>query len=484
MADSLKQKTIAGVSWSFVEQILTRGVNFVIGILLARILSPTDYGLVGMLAVFIAVSQIFIDGGLISALIREKSPSQEDLSTVYLLNMGLSVVFYFILFFSAPLVSGFYEQPILCPLLRVVALGLVISSVASVHNTLLSIRVDFRTKSLVSFCTALFSGIAGIVCAYRGMGVWALAAQTLAAAAVSTLLLLVLVRWKPSLVFSRDSFRRLFSYSSKLLVTNLVRTLFDNINSLVIGKRFSAASLGQYSRAGQFPGVANSTISSALNQVAFPVLCKLQDDDERLLRVYEKYIQLCCFIIFPVMLGLCGCAKPLVLLLLTDKWLECVPLMQILCIALLTDCVTHINLDLLFAKGRTDIVLRLELVKKVIAFIILLATMFISLEAICIGQVVNAFVALYINTFYTKKILGYGLWAQVKVMVPYLLCALVVLAEGLLFSHLIQSTWLSLLVSMAVCIPTYWLLVKVTGLYAYQETLTLVKERLSHRKEA
>lgn len=478
MAETLKQKTIKGASWSFVEQILTRGVNFVIGILLARLLSPTDYGLVGMLGIFIAISQLFIDGGLTSALIRTKDASDQDFSTVYIINLTLSFVFYAILFFCAPLVADFYGQPLLKPLMRVIALILIISSVASIHGTLLTIRVDFKTKSYISIAAALLSGVTGIICAYRGMGVWALVAQTLSSAIVMTVMTLALVRWMPKLVFSKESFRRLFSYSSKLLAASFISVVYDNAYPMVIGKRFTAADVGQYTRAGQFPGVANNTITSALNRVAFPVLSQIQDDNERLLSVYEKYIQLSCFMIFPVLLWLCGCARPLVSFLLTDKWLACVPLMQILCFSLITNGITTINLNLLYVKGRSDLVLRLEIIKKTIAFIILFVSMFFGLEAMCFGQVLYSFIALSLNTIYTKKILGYGLFRQVRVVFPYFLLALVVLAESLCISTFVTHHLVAICLSLAVGAASYWLLSKVFQLYAYQEARELIRNKL------
>lgn len=481
MAESLKDKSIKGISWSFVEQILTRGVNFVIGIILARLLSPTDYGLVGMIAVFIAISQIFIDGGLSNALIRQKNSSEEDFSTVFIINFVLSLFFYFILFFAAGPIADFYEQPVLKSFLRVIALTLIISSFGSIHNTLLTIRIDFRTKSIISIVSAIASGVIGIYFAYQGYGAWALAAQSLSATIVCTLMLVLMVRWFPTKGFSRDSFKRLFAYSSKLLSSNLIRVIYDNAYPIVIGKKFSAAALGQYSRAGQFPNVANATVTSALNRVAFPLLSQMQDDDEQLIRVYEKYIQLTCFVMFPILLWLCGCARPLVLFLLTDKWLECVPLMQILCFSLLTNGMTNINMNLLYVKGRSDLALRLEIIKKTIAFVILIVSMFFGLTAMCLGQVLYSFIDFGLNTYYTKQILDYGFWPQVKAVAPYFLCALAVLAEGLLFSHVIGTLWLSLLASAIVCPLTYLLLCKMTNLYAYQEMKEMVSQKILKR---
>ena len=474
MSDNLKQKTISGVSWSFIEQILSRSIRFVIGIILARLLSPTDYGLVGMLGIFLAISQLFIDGGLAGALIRTKSPSEKDYSTVYIINLTLSVVFYVLLFVIAPYVAQYYDQPILKSMLRVIALGLIIGSVSSIQGTLLSIRVDFKTKTIISLLSSIISGTLGIICAYKGMGVWSLVTQTMTATVVGSVATLAFVRWVPRLVFSKESFRRLFSYSSKMLVASTITVIYDNVYPLVIGKRFTAADVGQYTRAGQFPGIANGTITGALNRVAFPVLSQIQDDDERLLRVYEKYIQLACFLVFPILMGLCGCARPLVSFLLTDKWLECVPLMQIICFSLLTNAITTINLNLLYVKGRSDYVLKLEIIKKSIAFTILIITMFFNITVMCIGKVVYGIIALFLNTYYTKKILRYGLKPQVKSVAPYFGASLIILVESLLSSYLIHNSLLSLLVSFFVGVFSYWIIAKTAHLYAYQEALELI----------
>ena len=478
MPDSLKQKTVKGVTWTFTEQVLTRGVNFLIGIILARLLSPTDYGLVGILGVFLTISQTLINGGLTSALIQTKNPSEKDFSTVYLVNLVLSFVFYGLLFVLAPAIAHFYDQPLLKHLLRVISLMLIIGALSSVHGTKLSIRLDFKTKTYISLIASVFSGVVGIVCAYKSMGVWALAAQNIASSIAITILSLLFLRWIPRLEFSKESFKRLFGFSSKILASCLIHDIYSGSYSLVIGKRFSATDLGQFSRAGQFPGIANGTIMGALDKVAYPVLSKVQDDDALLIRVYDKYIQVSCFIIFPILLGICGCARPMVSLLLTDKWLPCVPFMQILCFSFLTECITKINLNLLFVKGRSDFVLRLEILKKIIAFSILFISMFFSLKVMCYGQVLNALISLYLNTHYTNKILGYSFGRQIKSVYPYFLISLIILAEALCSSTLIQNNWISLGVSMTVGGITYFLLSKLFGLYAEQEFEGYIKQFL------
>lgn len=478
MSDDLKNKTVKGVSWSFVEQFLTRGANLIIGIILARLLNPTDYGLVGMLGIFIAISQLFIDGGLTSALIREKSPSEKDFSTVYIINMTLGVVFYFLLFFTAPLIADFYEQPLLKPLLRATALILVIWPIASIHNTLLVIRVDFKSKMIISVANSLFSGAIGILCAYKGMGPWALVAQSLASATIATALTLAFVRWMPRLIFSSESFKRLFSYSSKLLGSQLIQTVYTNVYPMIIGKKYAASDVGYFTRAGQFPNMASTAFTSAMNQVAFPIMSQIQDDDERLISVYEKYIQVFCFLTFPILMGLCGCAKPITSFLLTDKWLPCVPLMQIICFSYLPTGIAQLNLNLLYVKGRSDLVLRMELIKKAFMFGVLIITMFFGIKAICYGLIVNSLIDFLYGAFYTKKILGYRPIQQVKAIIPYLLLSMVVLAESYAISFFIQNNLLSLTISLVICPLSYWALSKIIGHYAYQETMDLLKSKL------
>lgn len=477
MPETLKQKTIKGAVWSFAEQLLTRGSNFIIGIIIARILSPTDYGLVGMLGIFLGISQLFIDGGLTSALIRTKNPSKKDFSTVYLINIGLSSLFYLILFFCAPIIADFYSQLLLIPLTRALALTLVIASVASVQGTSLTIKVDFRTKTKISGTASLLSGIIGIICAYKGLGVWALVVQSIASTTIITLATLYYVKWIPRLAFSEESFKRLFSYSSRLLAASCISVIYENSYPLVIGKRFTPSDVGQYSRAGQFPGITDSTITGALNRVAFPVLSQVQDDNERLLGVYEKYIQLSSFLIFPILMGLCGCARPLVLILLKEQWLDCVPFLQILCFGKMTNGITSINLNLLYVKGRSDLVLKLEILKKSIAFSILFITMFFGLKIMCVGQVVYGFIALYLNTHYTKKILGYSFIRQMTTIAPYFVLSMIVLAMSLFFTRFISNCTLSLFISSAVCPIVYLLIAKWTNLYAFKETFALIQNK-------
>ena len=477
MADFLKQKTISGVSWSFINQVLSRGLSFIIGIVLARLLTPADYGLIGMLGIFLALSQVFIDGGFASALIQCQNRTEKDLSTVYIINIGMSIYLDLLLFAGAPLIARFYEQPILIPLTRVFTLSLVISALSSVHGTILAIRVDFKTKTYIAFIKAVLTGAIAITCAYKGMGVWTLVVQGLCSATFTVILSWIFVRWVPKTGFSKESFKKLFSYGSKLLAASLISTIYDNIYPLVIGKTASPTDAGLYSKAGHFPQLGSGVITGMINRVAFPIFSQIQDDNQRLLWAYDKYIQFSCFIIFPILMGLCGCARPLIILLLTVKWEACIPLMRILCFASLFTGITTINLNLLYVKGRSDLVLRLEIIKKSIAFAILIVTSFFGVTIMCYGQIAYAFVALYLNTIYTKKILNYGLWDQIKVIAPYLGISLVLLAEGLLLCHFIQNNWIALGSSVVICTGTYILLHYLLRTFAFTEACSWLKIR-------
>lgn len=478
MDERLKSLTYKGVTWSSIERFSLQIVQFFISVVMARLLAPSDYGLIGMLAVFMSLSQVFIDGGFSNALIQRKECTDEDYSTVFFINLAISLAVYGLLFVFAPSIASFYEQPLLTNITRVYSLSLIISSISAVHNTKLLIDIDFKTLSFISLTSAIISGIIGIYTAYIGLGVWALVIQALVGTSIGSILRLSYVKWTPRKRFSFDSFRSLFSFGSKLLVAQIISSIYDNIYQLFIGKRFSSTTLGYYTRGNQFSRLVSVNISDIVNRVSFPLFSKVQENDTRLLDIYIKYIQMSVFIIFPLVLGLCGVAKPLVLLLLTDKWIPCVPLLQILCFAYLFNGVIKVNLNLLYVKGRSDLVLRLEIIKKSIAIIILATTIFLDIKIVCLGQVLYSIIALYLNTIYTKKILGFGFIRQMAVIAPYLLLGILVLLEAYLISCLFSTPWLSLTLALLICTLSYLGIARITRLYAYREISAEIKNYL------
>ena len=468
--ESLKSKTVKGAAWSFAGNMANKGIQFVISLLLARMLTPADYGLIGMMGFFIGIASSFIDSGFSSALIQYKDRQNKDYCTVFYVNFGMSILMYGILYLAAPFIADFYNQPPLINLIRVYCLTFLIGAFSTINSITLTINLNYKLSNIISTTSALISGIIGLTCAYSNMGVWSLIVQQLSAAVIRMILLLYKVRWFPKLEFSVTSFRRFFSYGSKLLVSGLIHTAYSNMYPMVIGKEFSASDLGYVSRAQGFNEMAGGTLVGILGSVAFPVLTRVQDDDETLLRLYEKYIQISAFVVFPIILFLAGVAKPLVLFLLTDKWAPSIILLQILSLGYIWDGITRINLNLLYVKGRTDLVLRLEIIKKTIAFLIMLTTVLIGdLTIMCAGMTVYGTIALYLNTIYTKKLLNLGFFKQMKQIWPYLSASLIICTIALVFSWTISNNLISLLASTLVCLPLYILICYKYKLYALRE---------------
>lgn len=476
MSTALKQQAVSGVLWSFIERFSVQGVHFLMGIIMARLLTPSDYGLIGMLAIFMSLSQVFIDGGFSSALIQAKRRTEKDYSTVFYINLAVSTFLYLLLFVSAPYIATFYEQPLLTDITRVYALNLIINSLVSVNKTKLVIAVDFRTQSKISFITAVLSGGVGIAAAMRDYGVWALVIQMVSGAIINVMLSFYYVKWIPKLVFSLRSFHNLFKFGSKLLIATIISSIYSNLYSLIIGKRYTSADLGVYTRADQFAQFTGTNISGILTRVCFPVLSSIQDDDNRLLIAYRKYIQVTAFIMFPIILLLCGVAEPLVLVLLGRKWSDSIPLLQILSLAYLFNGIVLINLNLLYVKGRSDLVLKLEFIKKSIAFTLLIVSMFYGVRAICIGMVVYSLIGFYLNTIYTKKLLGYGFWHQIKDIWQYFVAGVCVYLTSQIICYIIPTNMVSLIVASFIGIVIYLMLCRVMKLQAYNEIFSIVNE--------
>lgn len=471
---SLKGKAVKGVLWNAINTYANQGLAFVIGIVLARLLSPSDYGLVGMTGIFFAISGVFIDSGFGSALVQKKDRNEDDYCTVFYVNLTASIFFYVVLFFIAPYIADFFEQPLLKDLTRVSAITLIINALVSTSRNKLYVAVDFKTTTKISIITTVISGVIALYCAYSGYGVWTFVIQGLVSAVISALLLFYYVRWLPRHKFSKASFKRLFGYGSKILIASLITVIYDNIYNFIIGKKFSAASLGHYARGNAYASFAGLTTASILQSVAFPILSEVQDDLPRLLKAYQRYIKMTAFVVFPLLMGLCGIAKPLVLFLITDKWAGCIIILQILCFNYLWDGIIRINLNLLYVTGRSDLVLKLEVVKKTIAFSILIISAFFGIIGMCIGRVFYSLIAFYLNTHYTKKLLNYGFFKQVKEIAPILLLSTSMMMIAMFISNYITTPILALVISIAVC-PVYYLslsyLFKISSLFELRDII-------------
>ena len=445
---SLKEKTVKGIVWSAVDRFSAQGIQFVFSILIARLLVPEDYGVIAMLNIFLAVSQTFIDSGFGTALIRKIDRTETDFSTVFYFNIAVAVFFYLALFFSAQAIANFYNTPLLVPVTRVTAINLVVGSLSGIHNAKLSIAIDFKSRAKISIVSAILTGTVGLWMAYLGYGVWALVVQTVFAGIIRTIMLWIIVKWYPKLVFSWQSFKEMFSFGSKLLASGLLDTIYNNIYPLVIGKIFSPSTLGVYAKAKSLADFPSANITGVFQNVTFPVLSSIQNEEDRLSDAYKRFLRISAFVIFPLMLGLSSVADPFIRLALTDKWEGAIYLLQILCFALMWYPIHAINLNILSVKGRSDYFLKLEMIKKVQGVFILCITVPMGIVAMCYGQVISSMISLIWNTHYTKKLIGYGYWAQMKDLMPIFIHSFVMWVLVLLVVHFMPTLWLKLIVGV------------------------------------
>lgn len=455
MSQSIKKDTIKGSKWTIIEKFSLQGIQFIIGLILARLLTPSDFGVVGMLAVFIAISQTFIDGGFSNALIRKIDRTEIDYSTAFFFNIIVGIACCGILCLIAPIVADFFNIPILTNVLRVLSLTLLINSFSVVQIAKLTIAIDFKSQAQATLLSVILSGCIGILLAYRGYGVWALVWQSVLSSLFNVVLIWIFAKWKPQITFSWDSFRNLFSYGSKLLISNLIGTLYAQMTTIVIGKFYTSKDLGFYSRGQQFAHLPSTAVIDTLGRVTFPILAKIQNDDDRLLQVYRKYIRLTSMVIFFLLMLLASVAKPLIILLLTDKWLDAVIFLQIFCFAFMFEHISKLNLNLLQVKGRSDLYLRLEVIKKIIAFSILIVSIPFGVIIICLSKVLNGQIALIINTYYTGRLFQFGYLEQFKDFSKYLIYSLLACLPTYILCSLDYSPWIQLPFGVSFAIILY-----------------------------
>lgn len=421
MVSELKSKTVKGLTWSSIDRFSSQGISFIFSILIARILSPHDYGIVAMVSIFFAVAQSFIDSGFTNALIRKKERTEEDLSTCFYFNIIVGLFFYGVLFCAAPYIAEFFHQPILNPVVKVSGVSILFNSLSVVQNAQFSYKIEFKTVAKISLSSALLSGIVGLVLAYGGYGVWALVLQGVFATFARTLLLWTLSKWRPKKGFYKDSFNYLFGYGSKILASGLIDTIYNNVYPMVIGKCYSPTQLGNFSRAFGWAQLPSANITGVIQRVTFPVLSEIQDDDIRLEVNYRRLLRLSGFIIFPLMVGMAALAVPIVHVFLTSKWDGCVVYLQIICFSMMWHPIHALNLNLLQVKGRSDLFLRLEIIKKIVGLGILFITLPISILVMCVGCIAESLINLLVNTYYTGKLIGIGYIDQMRDLIPILL---------------------------------------------------------------
>lgn len=477
MSESLKKKTAKGFFWSGIDRLSSQGIQFVFSLLIARLLMPSDYGVVAMLGIFIAISQVFIDSGFATALVQKVDRTETDCSTVFYFNIVASVIAYIALWIASPWIAGFYNTPLLESVTKVVALNLIFGAFSGVQNAKMTIALDFKTGAKISVAVTVLTGIVGLLLAYNGWGVWALVFQSLFSVILRTVLLWCLVRWRPRWVFSWKSFKRMFSFGSRLMASSLLDIVYNNVYVLVIGKRFSSSTLGYYSQAESLVVLPSSGITNVLQRVTFPVLCSIQNEAERMASIYRRFLSMAAFIVFPLMIGLSAVADPFIRLVLTDKWAGTIYLLQILCFSLMWYPIHAINLNILQVKGRSDYFLKLEIIKKAFGACVLCVTIPMGLVAMCYGRVFSSVLMLAVNTYYTRKLLGYGFFSQLRDLLHILIHALVmgVLVWGVI--QIVPGNGLKLLVGMSVGVAYYLLGAWLMRFQELEEVVSMVRRK-------
>ncbi len=428
MADSLRHKTIHGVGWSFIDNISNSGITFLVGLVLARLLTPEEYGIMAMIAIFIAISNSIIDSGFSNALIRKTRIERVDYSTVFYFNLTVSILIYALLYLAAPTISVFFKEPVLLAVIRVIGWVLIINALAIIPRTQFVRNVDFKTQTKVSLISSISSGVIGIGMALGGMGVWSLVGQQLFRQFLNTLFLWVYSKWHPVWEFSMKSFKELFGFGSKLLLSGLLDTIYKNIYYIVIGRFYTSAQLGQYTRAEQFNMIFSSNLTSVVQRVSYPVLSSIQEEPERLREAYRKVIKITMLITFACMLGLAAVAKPLILILIGEKWLPAVYFLQIICFSGILYPLHAINLNILQVKGRSDLFLKLEIIKKIIAVGPIVVGIAYGIEYMLWGSVLTSFIAYFLNSYYSANLINYPTGEQLKDILPTFLISFVVAA--------------------------------------------------------
>ncbi len=475
---------ISNFLWRFLERCGAQGVTFIVSIVLARLLDPSVYGTVALVTVFTTIMQVFVDSGLGNALIQKKDADDLDFSSVFWFNLAMCSFLYILMFVSAPLIAAFYKAPELTPLVRALSLILIISGVKNVQQAFVSRNMMFKRFFFATLGGTLGAAVIGIAMAYLGYGVWALICQMLFNALVDTIILWITVKWRPQRKFSLARLKVLFSYGWKLLVSHLIDTVYNELRQLIIGKIYSKSDLAQYNRGKQFPHVIVTNINTSIDSVLFPTLSKAQDDPSVVKNMTRRAIKTSTYIMMPLMVGLAVCAVPLVDLILTAKWLPCVPFLRIFCFTYAFYPIHTANLNAIKAMGRSDLFLKLEIIKKAIGLIAVLTTMWISVEAMAYSLLVTSVLSQIINSWPNKKLMNYRYLEQLKDMAPQISLSLFMGAIVFCIQFLKLSSLFTLLIQVPLGMIIYIVGSKLFRIDSFEYLVEIAKKFLHKKKHA
>lgn len=477
---SLKDKTIKGTMWSAADAFLGQGVTFLVGIVLARLLSPDEYGLIGICLIFNTVLCGIVDSGFSNALIRKKDCTDDDYNTMFLTNLGFSIVLYGLLFICSPLVAHFFGRQELTALIRATGLLLFFNALSITQVTILTKRIDFKTKTKASLISAILSGIVGIAMANTGFGVWALVGQMLSKQLLYTLCLWVLNKWWPKLMFSTASFAYMWGFGWKLLLSGLLNNIWNQLYQVVVGKFYSPATLGQYTRSYEYANIFSANLTSIIQRVSYPVLSEIQDDKQRMVEGYRRVIKITMFVTAICMISLGAVAEPLIYCLIGSQWHEAATFLPLICISMAFYPLHAINLNMLQLLGRSDIFLYLEIIKKIIGTIPICIGIFIDIYWMLITSIIIGFVSLYLNSWYTGKVLGYTFWKQLRDIAPSFAIAFTIAISVYFLKYLPISNLGILLIQIVVGVLVYVVISRKSNLDEYKEVVSIISAVLNN----
>lgn len=479
MTQSLKSKGINGIKWSLIDNIANSGITFLVGIVLARILSPQEFGVLGLIAILIAIANTIIDGGFTTALLRKENVTEKDYNTVFYSNLAIAILLYLVLFLSAKYIAIFFSVLILKSIIPVMGLLLIINSLSIIQRVVFIRKIDFKTQAKVSLIASCLSGIIGIGSALLSFGVWSLVLQQISRQLLNTLFLWIYSTWRPKLIFSKDSFVSLFGFGVKLLFTNLINTLYKNIFYFIIGKIYTVDKLGQYTRAEQFNTIFANNLTSVIQRVSFPMLSRIQNEQERITYLFRKIIIYSTLITSVFVGSLAATAKPLFLILIGEKWLEAAMYLQIMCFYAILYPLQNLNLNMLNIASRSDIVLTLEIIKKILFLPVFLVGFYYDIIAMLWAAVVYYLIEYFINTFYNERYFNYGIIKQLKDLLPIFAITLFVSFCMWSITLFNLSNIVTLFIQILIGIFLYFIIYELSRLPEYLELKEIVINQIS-----
>ena len=481
---NLRDKTIKGVTWNGISNIVQYGVTFVVSIILARLLTPDDYGLIGIIIIFTAVCTALIDGGFITALIRKKEPTDDDYNTVFIVNFTMSLLLYAIVFLCSPYIADFFSRQELVSLTRVSSLGMIVGALALVQQAQLTKQINFKTQTKITIWASVCSGVVGILMALFGFGVWSLVAQQLSLQIIRTVLLWQFNKWIPNLHFSRDSFHSLFGIKKKMMVSNVLDVTWKELYQVVVGKFYTPATLGQYTRAKQFSTLFSNNLTIVIQRVTYPVLSNIQDDKERLTSAYRRIIKTTMFITAICMFFLGAVSEPLLYCLIGPKWHEASVYLPLICIIGSLYPLHAINLNMLKVQGRSDLFLGLEIVKKIIGIIPLSVCFYWGILPMLYVTLFTGLVSYFINSYFPGKLLGYSSLLQLKDVAPSYGIAILIALSVYFLKYLPLSNWVILPMQILLGFFVFFILCNKIGSEEYKSVKNIIIPFFKKMKKA